>query len=335
MKLRKYIVLRLITMVCVVFVLMTFIFFAIHILPGDVVSSMVGEGASQEYIDDLRRRLGLDRPIYIQYIDYIFGIFSGNLGRSYILGRDITELIVARAGVTIQLAVLSGVISSFIGVYLGKYSTQKAGKSQDHILRGITVFLYGVPVYVLGILAQVIFGAWLGILPVFGTKSPSVNPPTITGMILIDTLLAGDLMGFLDAVSHFILPVGCMSLFYIAVTLRMTRSETIKSMKRTFCLLAQAKGLDRKEIVDKHAFKNAILPVITLIGFQVAHLLTGSVLVETVFSMKGLGDLLYVAASGRDYILLQGVISYYVIITAVMGTIIDILYYYLDPRLRY
>lgn len=335
MKLWRYILYRLTSMAVVVFILLTFIFFVIHILPGDPVRAMLGEGASQETIDAVRQRLGLDKPLYLQYFNYLVGLFTGNLGQSLIFNRPVGDIILSRFGVTIQLAILAGLFSSFVGIALGRYSARKAGKTEDHILRGVTVFFYGVPVYVLGILTQLIFGAWLGILPVYGTKSPTVRPPTITGMILIDTLLAGDLWGFLDAASHFILPVLCMSTWYIAVTLRMTRSETIKSMKRTFCLLAQAKGLEQKEIVNKHAFRNAILPVITLIGLQVAHLLTGSVLVETVFSMNGLGDLLYVAASGRDFILLQGVITYYVLITSLAGLMIDLACYFLDPRLRY
>jgi peptide/nickel transport system permease protein len=335
MKFRTYLVYRLVTMVIVIFVLLTFVFFVVHILPGDPVLAMVGEDAPQETIDAIRARLGLDKPLHLQYIDYLSGVFLGNLGESIVFNTAVGNIILARIGVTVQVAVLSWIVSTFFGVVLGKYSARKAGKYQDQILRGVTVFFYGVPVYVLGIFTQYVFGAWLGLLPTFGTRSPWNRPPTVTGMILIDTLLAGDIYGFIDAAAHFVLPVACISTWYIAVTLRMTRSETLKSMKRTFCLLAQAKGLNQKEIIDKHAFRNAILPVITLIGLQAGGLLTGSVLTETVFSMKGLGDLLYVAASGRDFILLQGVISYFVIITSVIGMLIDISYYYLDPRLRY
>ncbi len=335
MEFRRYVIFRLATMLAVILILLTFIFFAIHIIPGDPVESMVGEGASQETIDAIRARLGLDKPIYLQYIDYIVGVFSGSFGYSIIYSTTVNSIIVSRAGVTIQLAVLSWIFSSALGISLGKYSARKAGKAQDHALRGITLFLYAVPVYVLGIMSQIVFGLWLGILPVFGTKSPSVRPPTVTGMILIDTLLAGDLSGFLDAGAHFILPVLCLSAYYMAVAVRLTRSETLKAMKRSFCLLAQAKGLDSKEIVNKHAFRNALLPVVTLIGLQAGTLLTGSILVETVFSLRGLGDLLWVAASARDFILIQGVITIFVLITSIVGMIIDISYYYLDPRLRY
>ena len=335
MDFRKYVVYRLVTMIAIILILLTFIFFAIHILPGDPVEAMVGDGASQEFVDAIRARLGLDKPLYLQYFDYIAGVFTGNFGYSIIYSTNVNTIIISRAGVTIQLAVISWVVSSVLGITLGKYSARKVGKPEDHALRGITLFLYAVTVYVLGIICQIVFGLWLGILPVFGTKSPSVRPPTVTGMILIDTLLSGDLIGFMDAGAHFILPVLCLSAYYMAVAVRLTRSETTKAMKRSFCLLAQAKGLSTKEIINKHAFRNALLPVVTIIGLQAGTLLTGSILVETVFSLRGLGDLLFVAASARDFILIQGVITIFVIITSIVGMIIDISYYYLDPRVRY
>jgi len=332
---RRYIVYRLLTLVVVIFILLTFVFFAIHIIPGDPIEAMVGEGATQEYIDSLRHRFGLDKPLIEQYFDYIGGVFTGNLGESLVYNTPVMSIIWQRAGVTIQLAVLAWSVSVFIGVSIGRYSAQKAGGVQDHSIRSVTLFLYAIPVYVLGILCQLLFGVYLGVLPVFGMHSITVRPPRITGMILIDTLLAGDIAGFFDAASHFVLPVLVLSAYYIAVTIRLTRSETVKAMKRTFCLLAQAKGLNKSEITKKHAFRNVLLPVVTLIGLQAGALLTGSILTESVFSLKGLGDLLFVAASMRDYILIQGVITVFVLLTSVIGLIIDISYYFLDPRVRY
>jgi len=332
---KRYIALRLVTMVAVVFILLTFIFFAIHIIPGDPVASMVGEHASEEYIEQIRHELGLDKPLIIQYFDYIAGVFSGYLGKSIVLQTDVSVMIWQRAGVTIQLAVMAWVVSTIMGVVVGRYSAQKAGSLQDHSIHAATLFLYSVPVYVLGILGQLIFGVYLGILPIFGTQSPLTRVPTITGMIMIDTLLAGDLPGFGDAFLHFLLPALVLSAHYTAITARLTRNETMKEMRRAFCLLAQAKGLDNKTITVRHAFRNAILPVVTLIGMQAGTLLTGSVLIETVFSLNGLGSLLYTAASMRDYILTQGVVTVFVLVTSFVGLIIDVSYYFLDPRVRY
>lgn len=332
---KRYFAIRLLSMVAIVFVLLTFIFFAIHIIPGDPVEAMVGENASQEFIENLRHKLGLDKPLHLQYLDYIAGVFTGNFGDSIVLRESVASMIWDRAGVTIQLAVMAWTVSMILGVGIGRYSAYKEGKVQDHTIRSVTLFLYAIPVYVLGIVCQLIFGVYLDILPIFGTHSPLVRPPRLTGMILIDTLLAGDIAGFSDSLLHFVLPVLSLSAYYVAVTIRITRSETIKAQKRTYCLLAQAKGLDEKAITNRHAFRNALLPVVTIIGLQAGTLLTGSILTETVFSLNGLGNLIFIAASQRDFILIQGVVTFFVLITSVIGMIIDISYYFLDPRVRY
>lgn len=332
---KEFISQRLLSTVFVVLFMMTFIFFAMRIMPGDPVLNMVGDDASPELIEAIRHQLGLDRPLYIQYIDYIVAVFTGDLGTSIVLREEVSVLIWERTGITIQLAVLAWTFSVVIGVVVGRRSARAAGQIEDHMTRVVTLALYAIPVYVLGILCQLVFGVYLKVLPIFGTHSPSVRPPIITGMILIDTLLAGDLGGFINAFSHFLLPSLVLAAGYAAITVRLTRTETMKAMKRSYCLLAQAKGLDQKTIVNKHAFRNALLPVITLTGMQAGALLTGSILVEAVFSFNGLGSLLLTAATLRDYILTQGVVTLFVLITAGIGLLIDLSYYYLDPRLRF
>ncbi|MGY5881422.1 MAG: ABC transporter permease, partial [Candidatus Thorarchaeota archaeon] len=209
------------------------------------------------------------------------------------------------------------------------------GGISDNSIRVVTLFLYAIPVYVLGILCQLIFGLYLGWLPTFGTHGSEFRVPDITGLIMLDMLIVGNIPGFIDAFLHFLMPSIVLSASYTAVTIRLTRSETAKSLKRTYCLLAEAKGLDKKTITNRHAFRNALLPVVTLIGMQAGSLLTGSVLIETVFSLNGLGSLLFSAASMRDYILTQGVVTIFVLITSFIGLLIDISYYFLDPRIRY
>lgn len=335
MALARYILSRLFTMLVAIMIILTFIFFAIHILPGDPVLAMVGDGASKEIIDQIRQNLGLDKPLHLQYFDYVAGIITGNLGTSIVLHAGVADLIWNRAGITIQLAAFAGLISVFMGVFLGKYSATKEGRIQDHAIRIITLLIYATPLFVIGIVSQLIFGVSLGILPLFGTHSYSNIPPTITGLILIDTLLVGDFWGFVDAFMHFLLPALGLGAAYTAVTLRLTRSETIKALSRTYCLLAEAKGLSKSEIVEKHAFRNALLPVSTVIGMNIGSLLTGSVLVETVFSLQGLGQLLVTAVSMSDYILTQGVITVFVLVVSMAYFIVDISYYFLDPRLQH
>lgn len=332
---KKYIVHRLVTMVFVILFMMTFIFIVIHIIPGDPVLNMVGEDAPPEVIEKVRADLGLDQPLPIQYLDYIIGVFTGDFGRSMILREDVSFLVWQRAGVTVQLAILAWVFSVVIGIAVGRRSARQAGKVEDHAVRLMTLSLYAVPVFVLGVICQLIFGVYLKILPIFGTHSPGVRPPAVTGMILFDTIFAGDFVGFIDALSHFLLPALVLASGYTALTIRLTRSETMKAMKRSYCLLAEAKGMSNKTVVNKHAFRNALLPVVTITAMQAGALLTGSVLIESVFVLNGLGSLLLTAATLRDYILTQGVVTLFVLTNAVIGLLIDVSYYYLDPRMRF
>ncbi len=332
---KKYILNRIVTMALVIFFMMTFIFIVIHIIPGDPVLNMVGEDAPPEVIEKVRADLGLDQPLHLQYFDYMLGAFTGNFGRSFILREDVSFLIWQRAGVTIQLAILAWIFSVVIGIAVGRRSARHAGKMEDHVTRLATLSLYAIPVFVLGVICQLIFGVYLEVLPIFGTRSPGIRPPPITGMILFDSLLAGDFVAFVDAFSHFLLPSLVLASGYAAVTIRLTRSETLKAMKRSYCLLAEAKGMSEKTIVNKHAFRNALLPVVTITAMQAGALLTGSVLIESVFVLNGLGSLLLTAATLRDYILTQGVVTLFVLTNAVIGLLIDISYYYLDPRMRF
>ncbi|MFO7837061.1 MAG: ABC transporter permease [Candidatus Thorarchaeota archaeon] len=332
---KRYVGKRLVTMVFVVLFMMTFIFLVINVIPGDPVLNMVGEDAPQEVVEAIRRDLGLDAPLHIQYFDYLTGLLRGDFGRSFVLGEDVSVLIWQRAGVTIQLAILAWIFSVAIGILVGRRNARLEGTTEDHVTRLTTLFFYAIPSYVLGILAQLVFGVYLGVLPIFGTSSPGVRPPKITGMILIDALITLDFGAFINAFMHFLLPSLVLASGYAAVTIRLTRSETIQAMKRSYCLLAEAKGISQKEVVNRHAFRNALLPVVTLTAMQAGALLTGSVLIEAIFSLNGLGNLLFTAASMRDYILTQGVVTLFVVINAVVGLFIDISYYYLDPRMRF
>lgn len=335
MGLKEYVAVRILLLIPVALILLTFVFFAVHVIPGDVVRSIVGDQASEQYVEQLRHQLGLDRPLIEQYFDYLTGLFTGNMGKSLVTQGNVSSIIGERIGVTVQLALIAWILSVIIGVLGGLFSALNVGKLGDQGSQLIALAIYAAPVFVIGIAGQLVFGKYLGILPVFGTNSAFVRPPRATGLILLDTLLVGDLSGFYDSLLHFILPAVVLALRYAAYGARLTRSETTKAMKRMYCLVAEAKGLKKTTITFRHAFRNAIIPVVTLIGMQASSLLTGSILVETVFSFEGLGSLLQTAASQRDYLLVQGVVTYFVLITLAIGLLIDISYYFLDPRVRY
>lgn len=335
MGLKEYVVVRILLMIPVILIMLTFVFVVVHIIPGDPVRGIVGDQASEEYVEMVRHQLGLDKPLHEQYLDYLGGIITGNMGKSYTLNRSVFSIIQERMGVTIQLSLIAWILSIVIGVPTGLFSAMKAGKPVDKASQLVALAMYSTPVFVTGILCQLIFGSYLGILPVFGTHSAYVRPLRLTGLILLDTLLAVDFAGFYDSLLHFILPALVLAARYGSYSARLTRSETSKALKRMYCLVAEAKGLKKRTITFRHAFRNAIIPVVTLIGMQAGFLLTGSVLVETVFSLPGLGSLLQISASQRDYLLVQGVVTYFVVIILAVGLLIDISYYFLDPRVKY
>lgn len=339
MGLKEHIAFRLIALIPMLIILISAIFFALRVIPGDPARAIVGDSASEEYVQQVRHSLGLDRPILEQYVEYMTNLFRGNLGKSIVYFNyiDVSAIISQKARVTIQLATIAWLLSIVMGVSAGVYASMKEGKPADYIMRVISLFLYAIPVFVLGIVLQLVFGAYFRILPVYGTLDESYRAyiRNVTGFVLIDTLLAGDPLAFANAFSHFVLPALVLAASALAYTSRLTRSEMLKSLRRTYCLVAEAKGLNERSIALKHALRNALLPIVTLSGLQAISLFTGSVIVETIFSLDGLGSLIVSAANQREYMLLQGSLTVFAMISLVFGLIIDIAYYFIDPRLRY
>ena len=213
----------------------------------------------------------------------------------------------------------------------------KEGKYQDHAIRVVTLILYSIPAFVMGLFLQLMFGIYLNVLPIYGTNSDiySVMIRRVTGFMLIDTLLAGNLAAFLDTVTHFILPTIVLATYYLGFSARFTRSEMAKARRRMYCLVAEAKGVDKRTISFRHALRNAMVPVLTLSGLQAVSLFTGSIIVESVFSLDGLGSLIAFAGTQRDYMVLQGTLAVFAVISLVFGLIVDVACYFLDPRVRY
>lgn len=339
MGLKEQVAFRLVAFIPMLFILITVIFFALRVIPGDPARAIVGESASEEYVQQVRHSLGLDRPILEQYVEYMTNLFQGNLGKSIVYFNyvDVAAIISQKFKTTIQLASIAWVLSLLFGVTTGVYSSIREGKAADYIMRIVSLFLYAIPAFVLGIVLQLVFGAYLRILPVYGTLDEAYRPflKSTTGFVLIDTLIAGQLSAFVNALSHFLLPALVLAASSLAYTSRLTRSEMLKALKRTYCLVAEAKGLNEGTIAFRHALRNAFLPIITLSGLQAISLFTGSILVESIFSLDGLGSLIVSAANQREYMLLQGSLTIFAIISLTFGLLIDVIYYFIDPRLRY
>lgn len=339
MSLKKFVFLRFLYAIPTVLILLTAVFFLTHVIPGDPARAIVGPDAPEEVVAAIRHKIGLDKPILDQYFDYIGGVLRGDLGMSisgvYLKTLDVSSWIRSRMPATIEIAFFAWVITFIVGIVTGSFSALNEGKVVDHLFRVSFLFFYSVPVYVIAILFQLVFAVYLGVFPVYGTFSEAFRIEPITGFRLIDNLLVGSIGGFFDGLAHLFLPSLALALYYSGIVSRISRGEMIKAMNRMYCLLAEAKGLKRITIGFRHALRNAFLPIFTITSLQAVSLLCGSIWIETVFSIDGLASLFVRAAGLRDYMVMQGCVTVFALVAVMLGIITDIVYYLIDPRIRY
>lgn len=310
----KYTIKRILIALLVVFLVSVFAFSLMHILPGDPARLALGEYASDEDVQDLREKLNLDKPLVDQYLMWVSGIFNGDFGYSVVYNRPISEVLSERLPRSIAIGVTSMIVSTIVGVSLGVVCAVNRGKWADRLITFFSTVGIGTPVFWLGIIGIYIFAMRLGILPMQGYVSPVEDFP-----------------GF---IRHAIMPVFCLSVGLVATILRQTRSNMLEVINLDFIRTARANGITQSSILFKHALKNAVIPVITVIGLQVRSAMGGSLIVENVFNIAGIGSLLNKAVSGRDYFVVQGCVLIISLVTMGCNLFVDILYGVLDPRAR-
>jgi peptide/nickel transport system permease protein len=311
----SYVVRRLLLAVVVLFIVSVLTFMLIQFVPGDPVIEMLGQEASKEDIEALRKELWLDKPVIQQYRHWISNVFKGELGDSVIYQAPIEKLIAERVPITLNLSVFSLIISSIVGIAAGIVCAVRRGSFLDQIISLFANTGIAVPVFWLGILGIYFFGLYLGLLPIQGYTSP------------FDNLWLN--------IKQLIMPVFCLSVVNIAVMTRQTRSTMLEVIRQDYIRTARAKGIIERTIIMKHALKNAFIPIVTLLGFTVGHLLTGSVLVETVFNIPGMGRLLASSVQRHDLLVVQGGVLLVAVVTVITNLLVDISYGWLDPRVRY
>jgi peptide/nickel transport system permease protein len=315
---------------------MTLVVFAIiHAIPGDPAQVILGQKATKEAIATLTNELGLDRPWHIQYVDYMKGLFSGDLGTSLRTRGPINEEIWPYLAATIELTVVAMMIAIFIGVNAGIISAWFSNSWFDYLAMILALVGVSMPIFWLGLMEQWAFSIELGWLPTTGREDVR-NPITaITNLYLIDTLLQGRVDQFGQVIQHLILPSFALATIPMAIIARMTRSTMLEVMKSDYIRTARAKGVRMFWVVYKHSLKNAIIPVLTVIGLQTGLLLGGAILTETIFGWPGIGRYLYDAIGYRDYPVIQSGILVIATIFVVINLIIDLLYAVVDPRIKY
>lgn len=334
--LRAYILTRVVLTLPMILLLLTFTFFILRVAPGDPVSTIFGERGTPDVIDRIKRELGLYDPLYVQYFTYLRSVFTGDMGTSILTGNPVSYEVALRLPATLELTFAAMVVAAVVGIGLGVFSGTRRDTPADFGTRLFATVAYNIPIFWLGLILKLVFGVYLGWLPVSGRFSPRLPaPPTVTGMYTIDSLIAGDLRAFVDAVAHLALPAITLGVVLAGFFVRVTRVNVIQAMHADYVEAARARGILERHVFFRHGLKNALVPVITTVGLTFALLFSGAILTETVFSFEGMGRFVFQAISWRDYPALQGAVVYYGILMAIISLAIDILNAFVDPRIRY
>jgi peptide/nickel transport system permease protein len=315
-----YILRRLLMALLVLIIVTIIVFFIMRLLPGDPLIIYMGQSAQlqampQEQIDELRRQFGLDKSLIVQYFNWIGGIFRGDFGQSIYYHENVSTLLAERLPITVHIGFVSLVFGALLGVAVGLWAGVKRGKWPDRIITPLTYVGITIPVFWLGILMIYLFGLKLHWLPTSGYTSPFKD--------------------FVLNTRQIIMPVICMSLFAIAANARQMRSSMLETISQDYIRTAWSKGLSERIVIMKHALKNSLIPVITLIGMGVGMILGGSVLVEMVFSIPGVGRLMVTSIFGQDYVVVQAVTLVISVSILLMNLLVDLSYVWFDPRIRY
>jgi len=345
MGLRTYIVTRILLTIPTLLLLLTTVFLIMRVLPGDPVALHFEKKATEEQMDQMRRLLGLDKPLWQQYTDYLAGIFDigylltygyPNLGYSMeVTSEAVGAQIFSAFPATLELAIYSMIIASVMGILLGVVASKSYNSILDHLIRGLGTVAYAVPIFFLGIVLQLIFGVYLHWLPTGLRISPTIEPPaTITGLYTVDSLLEGNGFKFLESLKALALPSLTLGIVLSGIFVRLTRMNMLETLRLDFVTAARARGLRESTVTYNYALRNAFLPILTMLGLQFAMLLGGAILTETTFSWPGLGRYIVQRINFRDYTAIQGAVVMFGLFVTIVSLAVDVLYAYFDPRIR-
>ncbi|HZH59663.1 MAG TPA: ABC transporter permease [Metabacillus sp.] len=331
----SYTIRRLFSLIPVLFGMTLVVFAIIRAIPGDPAQVILGQKATKEAIATLTKELGLDKPWYIQYVDYLQDLFTGDFGTSLRTRGPINEEIWPYLAATIELTLVAMIIAIFIGVNAGIISAWFSNSWFDYLAMILALIGVSLPIFWLGLMEQWVFSIELGWLPSTGREDVRNPVGAITNIYMVDTILQGRTDQFVQVIQHLILPSLALATIPMAIIARMTRSTMLEVMKSDYIRTAKAKGLNMFWVVYKHALKNAIIPVLTVIGLQTGLLLGGAILTETIFGWPGIGRYLYDAISYRDYPVIQSGILMIAAIFVFINLVVDLLYAIIDPRIKY
>jgi peptide/nickel transport system permease protein len=334
-KLAVYVIRRLLLMMVVMLGVATIVFFITHVIPADPVGAILGGNAPIQVVDKLRHQLGLDRPIHLQFVSYLAGIFRGDLGVSLFTNHKVTEDILEFFPATVELALAAMFFTVLFGVALGTLSAVKRNQLTDHVVRVFSILGVSMPAFWLGLLLLLLLYYHLGWLPGSGRNSLFVFPDRVTGLVILDSLITRNWSALWDGLRHLVLPAFVLGYAATASVARIVRASMLDVLGQDYVRTARSKGLGRRVVILRHALKNALIPAVTVIGVSFGDLLSGAVLTETIFSWPGLGRYIVSSLLVLDYPAITGATLFVAFIFSMANLLVDISYAVLDPRMRF
>ncbi|MBG6058287.1 peptide/nickel transport system permease protein [Cryobacterium sp. MP_M5] len=335
----RYILIRFTLIFPTIFILVSMVFWLMR-ATGDPITAALGGRLGPEQLAERIHAAGYDRPILVQYFEYLGNIFTGNFGTTISTNKPVTEVLLTYGVATAELVFYALIVAFIVGIPLGLVAAYWRDKAPDAFLRIFAILCYATPVFFSALLFKLVFSVWLKVLPVAGRASTGSELqmqflPGKTGIYTIDALQTGDPQILLDVVSHAVLPALALGLLTAGVFLRLVRTNVIGTLGADYVDSGRSRGVSEYRLVTKHAYRPALIPIITVIGLQIALLLSGAVLTETVFEWKGLGFELAQFLTARDFVAVQGIVALLAVIVALSNFVVDIIAALIDPRVRY
>lgn len=335
----RFVLTRFLLIIPTVFILVTIVFFVMR-ATGDPISAAMGGRLTP---DELQRRIhaaGYDRPLVVQYLDYLGDLLHGDLGTTLTDNQPVISILVRYGAATFELAFLSLIVALIVGIGLGRVAARRRDRAADAGIRVFAILCYATPVFFLGLMLKLVFAVWLNVLPSSGRSDLSsemqfqrlVSP---TGFYIIDALQLGDGQVLADVLRHAVLPALALGLLTAGVFIRLVRTNVISTYNSGYVEAARSRGVSEQRLLSKHAWRPALIPIITVMGMQIALMLAGAVLTETTFEWKGLGFMLSNYLKARDFVAVQGIVILIAVIVAVVNFIVDVIAALIDPRVRY
>lgn len=330
----RYIAKRLFQLLFILFGVSIVVFLMLRLIPGDPAHLLLGEFATPEELASLRQQLGLDQSQLVQYSIYLKNILRGDFGHSLRTGAPVANEIFPRLMATVELSLAAMLIATLFGILAGVISAVRQYSIFDYLSMFLALLGVSMPIFWLGLMLMYLLAVKVQLLPMMGRLSMGLEVTQISGLILVDALLAGQWSILFDALTHLLLPAFTLSTIPMAIVARITRSSMLEVLRQDYVRTARAKGMTEFVVIVRHALRNAFLPILTVLGINFGLLLGGAVLTETIFSWPGLGRYVVDSLMGRDYNAVQGCILIFAVLMALINLTVDILYMVLDPRIR-